>query len=407
MGLQDIQYMNENQFADLFSQETKPDGGTSTNLFSSEVKDVNILTSTTNQTTASTTEQTTQPVSVTEETTITPLEEVNLIGEEEKKKKELEAKIETPQLELSGYFEDRIKNKLFVPLEVLDEKGEAIPFIPKTPEEVDEFINFQVDHKFESLKTDIDKAWYSEKSPAFKFIAQYAEKVTNPAELLPVLQGVNNIQTVAQIDETQIEGAEELVRLQLASSGQTKDLIDVQVETLKTSNKLLDVAKTIKPAMLQAENQRLALLKKQKDEEFDSYRNMVVDIRNNVIQVIEKPIGKDKLKNEEKAAIYDLIAEPDPETRGYRIFDKIDELYEKKDFEKLRKIALLLENEESFTNYISSSKVDKAAEALQRKIRVAGDSRTTGKSDSETPTKVISTQTTITKGGRTLFSRGQ
>jgi uncharacterized membrane protein YfhO len=159
--------------------------------------------------------------------------------------------------------------------------------------------------------------------------------------------------------------------------------------------------------MLQAENQRLALLKKQKDEEFDSYRNMVVDIRNNVIQVIEKPIGKDKLKNEEKAAIYDLIAEPDPETRGYRIFDKIDELYEKKDFEKLRKIALLLENEESFTNYISSSKVDKAAEALQRKIRVAGDSRTTGKSDSETPTKVISTQTTITKGGRTLFSRGQ
>lgn len=411
MSLQDIQNMSESQFVDLFGAgETKPNPTS----FSSFENNSDIFNSTTDTTTVvSTTDTTTTIPSTTDTTTEAPLEEVDLLDENGKPKEGDGGKSSgrPPKYdftEMSGYFEDRIKKNLFVPLEVENEKGEIVPFVPKTPEEFDEFISFQVDNKIEGLKKNVDQVWYNEKTPAWKFVAQYAEKVMDPSQLIPVLQGVSNIQSISAVDENQPEGAEELVRYQLQIAKTPKAVIDAQIEGLKASNKLLDVAKELKPELVKAEQLRLKQIDDEETTKLNDYRNTVISIRDNAIKTIEAPFGSEKLKQEEKAAVYELIAVPNPETRGYAIFDVIDNLFEKGDFEKLRKVALLLTNEDAFNKYITSGALNKSAAALERKIRVAADKGNQSKDDNSNPPPTQRSQNNQYKSGtgRTLFSRG-
>jgi hypothetical protein len=278
--------------------------------------------------------------------------------------------------DISGYFQDRIKSGKFVAIEQDGEDGKPVQFIPQTPEDFDEVIDIQVNYKLEQERQQLKEQVYNSQSPAWKATLQYAELVDNPAEMIPFLQGVQNIQSVANIKEDEIEGAEAIVRMNLESTGQSKALIDTQIEALKTTDKLLDAAKELKPAMIQAEQQRLGRLQQQKLLEQQNYQRQVEEIHNGAVKVIESPIfGKQTLKKEEKAAVYDLIGAPDPESGGYGIYTEIDKLFESKNFEKLRKIALLLANEDSLTNYISASAAQKTATGLERKLRAATEAR--------------------------------
>ena len=107
---------------------------------------------------------------------------------------------------------------------------------------------------------------------------------------------------------------------------------------------------------------------------------MVSSIKDNAIKAIESPIFGNKLKRDEQAAIYDLIAEPDEQSKGYAIFSAIDTLFEKGDFEKLKKEALI--------NYIGTASSHKTAENLQKKLRVAAEFRTS-KGDLDEDKQVI------------------
>ena len=87
------------------------------------------------------------------------------------------------------------------------------------------------------------------------------------------------------------------------------------------------------------------------------------------------------MKQDEKVAIYDLIAVPSKETKGYQIYTEIDRLFYKGDFDTLKEIAFLLTNKDSYKGYISDSAIDKSAATLQKKLRVAGASQTGGGKD--------------------------
>lgn len=387
----DISQLTESQFVDLFNSPTDTSGAASgsTPKFGMSEQSVDLFNPSLTETTTltpSTTDTTTLAPSTTETTTQKPLDEVDLLGgsgnEEGKTGPGRPPKYDFS--DLSGYFEDRTKKGLFAPVKITDDKGEEIDFIPKTPEEFDEVIQMQIDHKLGEAIQDVDKQWYGSKSPAWQLVAKYAENVTHPSELLPMIQGVQTIESIAKVDESQVEGAEQLVRMQLLKTGNPQELVDAQVEALKTTNKLVETAQKIKPAMLQQEQQQMARLQQDQQRQIDDYRNMVVDIRDNAIKAIEQPLGKEKLKQDEKAAIYELIAVPDEATRGYGIFNKIDELFDKKDFDKLRKIALLLTNEESFTKYVTAGVQEKVAEGLQKKLRIASENRGTSATDTAT-----------------------
>ena len=103
---------------------------------------------------------------------------------------------------------------------------------------------------------------------------------------------------------------------------------------------------------------------------------MVHEIRTKALEAIEAPIlGKQKLKQDEKAIIYDLIAQPTPDSNGYGIYNEIDKLFQNGDFETLKQVALLVAKKDAFLGYISTGAANKTAETLQGKLRIAAEGR--------------------------------
>lgn len=274
-----------------------------------------------------------------------------------------------------GYFEDRIKSGRFVSLEE-EVNGEVRQFVPSTPEEFDEFFDIQLSHIEQKSKDEIAQKWYEEKTPAWKAVAKYAEMVDDPSEIVPFIQGVSNIQSVADLNENEETGAEQIIRLRLQQRGDTKDVIDEHVEALRSADKLVSTATKYKPLILQQEQAQLQQMMKEKEEQEQQYLSLVSTIRDEAFKALETPFYGKKLKQEEKRDIFNLIGQPSAESGGYEIYTKIDKLFEKKDFNKLLKIAMMLEHEEAYNQYASTATANKVAENLQRQLRVAGDGKT-------------------------------
>jgi len=277
-----------------------------------------------------------------------------------------------------GYFEDRVKTGKFLKIEE-EIEGEKKLFIPKTPEEMDEFFEIQINTKLEQKYKETEQQWYQSKSPAWQAVAKYAEMVDDPSEVLPFIQGVKTINSVKDIDEKDIEGAEKIIRIRLQQRGEPDDIIEDQIDSLKTTDKLIATATKFKPMILQDEAAYLQERMQEAKIQQDNYIQMVSSIREKAIETIESPfLGKQKLKNEEKAVVYDLIAAPSVETGGYKIYNAIDNLFEKGDFKLLAKVALLIAKEEALTNYLSLDAVNKNAQQLERKLRVSGQMQGSG-----------------------------
>lgn len=374
-----VQSVDKNMLVDMFPElgntnvqnQVKPG-------FGMHVQDVDIL----KTPQSSTTEETTQTPDNQDDkkddkvdNKVDEKTEVDILGENK-------APATTEIKDLTSYFEDRVKSGKFVAVEEEDEKGNKTLFIPKTAEEYDEVLELQINYRLEQAKKDLEKSWYESKSPAWKVVSQYAELVDDPSQLIPFIQGVQTIQSVANIDENEIDGAEQIVRARLAQRGDPDEVIDQQIEALKTTDKLVSTAKQYKPIIMQQEQQFLARQMAEKQEEDKRYMQMVSELREAAIQELEKPIfGKTKLKQEEKAVIYDLIGEPSQDTQGYAIYSAIDGLFEKKDFKTLKEIALLLSKSDSFYNYLGANVANQTAASLEKKLRIAGESRTTSGKD--------------------------
>lgn len=280
----------------------------------------------------------------------------------------------------SGYFEDRFKSGKFVAITEDREDGSKVPFIPKTPEEFDEVIDIQVNYKLDQERKQLEENWYTTKSPAWQAVSRYADMTDNPADIIPFIQGVQNIETVSSLNPEDLGHAEKIVRTRLQMRGEDAETIEETVDSLKTTDKLIQTATKYKPAMVADEQKNLSAMIQQKRAEEQQYISLVNNIRENAVKAIEAPLfGKHKLKQEEKAAIYDLIAEPSRETKGYQIYNSIDSLFEKGDFDTLKELALFLANKESYRAYINATAADKTAEGLQRKLRVAADTSMGGK----------------------------
>lgn len=371
-----VQTVDQNTLVDLFptignslDQKLKPTFGQET---LQDIDILNINKSTTEETTLSTTEETT--LSTTEETTLKGAD-VDILDTQNRKPA-------IPLKDLTSYFEDRVKSGKFIAVEQEDETGKKVPFIPTTPDEYDEVLELQISYRLEQAKQEMEKNWYQSKSPAWKVVSQYAQLVDNPAEMIPFIQGVQTIQSIANIDENEIDGAEQIVRTRLIQRGDPEEIVEQQIEALKTTDKLVSTAKQYKPIIIQQEQAVLANDMKIQQEEQSRYMQMVGDIRTAAIQELEQPIfGKNKLKQEEKAEIYDLIGEPDDKSQGYAIYSIIDSLYEKKDFKTLKEIALLLTKRESFYNYLGINIANQTAASLEKKLRLAGDAHKSSGND--------------------------
>lgn len=397
----EINELNQNQYVDLFGTGTDIAPGLKFGA-SEDGNQADIL-STTETTTLSSTDETTTISPSTDETTTQAPGDTDILGDTRR------GAGRPPKVELkdmSSYFEDRFKSGKLVSIDDELPDGTIVKFIPKTADEVDEVIDIQVNHRIDQRRKEIDEKWYASKSPAWQAVAKYAEIVDDPTEVLPFLQGVKTIESVSNIDPTEAEGAEKIVRARLQQRGDEEDVIAEQIDALKTANKLISTAEKYKPLILKEEQQNLSKLVNDQKKQEAEYNNLVNSIRENAIKAIEAPIfGKTKLKQEEKQAIFGLIGHPDEETKGYAIYTAIDHMFETGNFDTLKKIALLIAKEESFINYIATGAANKAAEGLQRNLRVAGE-RSTGGNDQDAGENRINTVQRNQYNNTPKFGRG-
>jgi hypothetical protein len=288
--------------------------------------------------------------------------------------------------DIASFFEERVKAGKFLPIEEDGPDGEKIQFVPKTIDDLDEVLEIQVEHKLNEAKKDLEEKWYEGKSDAWKAIAKYSEMTDDPREVVPFLTGVKNIESVANLDPKDLKHAEQIIRTRLYQRGETEDLVEEQIEALKTTNRLEQTAEKYKPLIIKEEQDSLNKMISQKKQEQYEWETLVQKISQNAIKAIEEPfVGKIKLKQDEKVMVYDLIGHPSQETKGYKIYNAIDNLFENNKFDVLKKIALLIAKEDSFMSYISSESANKTAEGLQRQLRVA-DNKKNISTDFETNT---------------------
>lgn len=259
-------------------------------------------------------------------------------------------------------FEDLIKNNQLFPL--ADEKLD-------TPEDVKALIMANVAHQLEEDRKNDNNAWYASKSPAWRIVAEFSEKAQHPSELLPFIQSVQIIDRVAELDPKNEIDAERIIRLALVNRNESEDIIEETLSTYKDNGKLTALAEKYQPTLIQNEQIKMEQMQAQKQkEEYDNY-NMIRQIHDDSVRVLETPfLGKHKLTKEEKAGIYNMIASPDEQSGGYKIFAAIDNLYETKDFEKLRKIALILQNEAAYNQYVGIDVASYVAEGALRKLKL-------------------------------------
>ncbi len=376
----EIRNLEEGQYVDLFADNmTAPTIGQRPLNFGSSTDEPDLFansSSSTDQTTtsSSTTDETTKSSSsATDETTKSPEPDLFDQGDEKGKPGR---KPKNNFSDIVGYFEDRLKTGKFVAIEEDNEDGTKKRFIPQTPDEFDEVIDIQVNYKLDQAKKEMEEKWYKSKSPAWQLVAQYAEMADSPEELLPMIEGVKSIDSVSSLDPSDLSAAEKIVRTRLERRGDSQDIIDEQLEALKSTDKLVATAQKYKPLILQEEQAYISRLVQQKNKEQQEYQELISNIRDKAIESIEAPLfGKQKLTKEEKAIVYDMIAVPSEETKGYKIYSAIDSLFQKGDFDTLKQISLLLNKKESFLGYLAASTADKVADGLQRKLRVANDSR--------------------------------
>ncbi len=372
-----IETFNQQQFVDLFGDVNTQVPPTTPSFGMNNNNDTDILDTPPAATT-------TPVVELNEDGT--PKEEEVVLNEDGTPKEEVNTDILTENrpgrkpkydfTDTSGYFQDRFKSGKFVAVEQEEEDGTVKQFIPKTPEEFDEVIDLQVNYQLEQRAKELEKNWYSTKSPAWQAVAKFADMTDDPTEIVPFLQGIKTMESVNNINPEDLAGAEKIVRIRLEQRGDDEEIINEQIDALKTTDKLISTAQKYKPAILQQEKHQLNQMLAEKQQQEQEYAQMVVKIRENAIKAIEAPIfGKQKLKQEEKAIVYDMIAEPSQETKGYKIYTEIDKLFEAGDFEKLKMVALILGKEEALKEYIALGASNKTAKELQTKLRVAADSR--------------------------------
>lgn len=325
----------------------------------------------------------------------------------EKKEDGEEKTEETKEIKDSDIFsktkegEDAPKEDLLNAIEFskkLIELGEFQPIVDDTTNEPIELKTFEdikdlwlVNKTYEKeqvLKT-AEEQILASKSPIWKLVLDYADKLEDPTEILPFLQGVENLKTVVELNTENPEDAESIYRVYLKKNNTPLDLIDEQVELIKANNKLTEYAEKVKPILIKAEEEYLeseknkADLKRQNDLELLNFNHQ------KTIESLESPFLEGvNLTQEEKAKVYNLLATPSKEG-GYEIYHKIDKLYEEGNFDKLKKLALLLENEDSYHKYVSTADLSKSAETLQRKIRISTELKTSSKETNPEEVKVI------------------
>lgn len=313
------------------------------------------------------------------------VEEIAAEAEAKKIKLELEEKGKAgrPKTKLDDSFKQGL-NKLYQEkkLNLFSDGTETGYTVPETWEDVLEVLDENKKIWAESSKAKDKEELLSEilatKSPAWQFILQHAETYKDPAELVPLLTAVQNIEYSASLDPTKETDQVKIIRATLSIQGLPTTDIESEIEDLKERGKLETRATALKPVLDKYnESQADKILQKKQEEDLKKdafWNNYYQNLEDTIFKA--KEFDGVKLKNEHKQLIAAQLI-PDEKLGGLPIYTIIDNLISEGNFKILSKIALLGVDEKLFDSYFLTKKVDKAAEGVQRVLRQSGTSATT------------------------------
>lgn len=246
--------------------------------------------------------------------------------------------------------------------------------LPETFEEVLELIEDNKKSWIESAKAkdqeELIEEVLSKKSPAWQFLIKNSELYENPADLVPLITAVQNQEYSNNLDPSEEEDQEKIIRASLSIQGLPALAIEEEIADLKERDKLQKRASDLKPVLDKYNAEQTAKELGRKTEESKQTKEFWDNYYKNLEETVFKSKDLDgvKLKAEHKQLIASALI-PNDEIGGLPIYSIIENLVATGNLKVLSKMTLLGIDENLFDNYFVSNKADKKAEGVQRVLR--------------------------------------
>lgn len=246
----------------------------------------------------------------------------------------------------------------------------------ETRKDIEDLLDANLNHRIESQQKEIYEGVFKAMTPAMQLVAQYASQVNSPSELLPLLQNTSSAERFAKLDEANPVHQEMIVRERMRLNGDPDDIIEQEVADLKDRAKLAEKAKAYKPVVQGFYEKQAQKLIQQQQAEEQQYFQVVQQNDQNIRKLLDADnLDGIKLKNNHKGVVYELLAIPREEYGGgVGIYSVIDNLFQKGQFDKLAKIALLAGDEKAFEEVYGTKLRMANADSTLRKLNIAGGS---------------------------------
>lgn len=251
-----------------------------------------------------------------------------------------------------------------------DSEGNILPI--KTKQDLIELIDNNNEYFRQQAYTNVEEQIYKTKSPVWQTLLKYAEDARDISEIAPLFNTIQESMLEAQLDPSNPEHQEEIIRIHGSLQGLDEQTIMDDIQDLKERGKLEERASKLKPSLDNFNQQRIQQAIAQKEYEEQQKAVYLQQYYNSVLDNVIKPetVGGLKLNDQHKQLIASTLV-PDPQIGGLPIYSIIDNLLQQGQFDVLSKIALLATDPQSFDNYYSTKIDGNVAAALQKRLRTS------------------------------------
>lgn len=187
-------------------------------------------------------------------------------------------------------------------------EGEDGKFIvPKTFDELKDLINENKKYEVEESKKKWETETLSDLSPQVKSIMEYAK--AGGKDVTPILEAWATVESISSMDPRNIDDAEELVRYDLEAKGLDDDDIEEQIDLLRSSNKLINKAASIKPKLEEQEIARIQHMEEQQRQRTAQLLDNKKKYQQSMSKAIDETFSDKSLSNTIKHSVFEPVYE--------------------------------------------------------------------------------------------------
>lgn len=254
-----------------------------------------------------------------------------------------------------------------------DDKGELE--VPKTVDELKEVIAANKEEWKKEFQAQFEKDYTSDLSPQIQSILDYGKKGGTNIE--PLLQKWAKAEKISNLDETDLNQAEKIYKEYKSAIGESEEEYADELQLLKDSNKLTSRAATLKPKLIQAEEEALNAEIAAQEKRDEIAKKAIEQYKTVVKTTLQKgKLGEVVLDKQEQQNLFDLTIPNQYKTYSGRGsgFDKILEdlqFGDKQDYEHFLQVVKFASDKEGFLNKIKTEAKKDTQANIVRQLKTA------------------------------------